>query len=151
MRLRSRIATAGPDDCWLWQGAKRNNGYGHLSRGRRDEGYVAAHRAAWEIKYGDVPDGLCVLHRCDVPACCNPAHLFLGTLADNSRDMISKGRGRGMPPGELHPDARLSDAEVTQIRTLAAAGTTYADLARRFTISHQHARAIVLLRLKRAA
>lgn len=75
--------------CWLWQGAKRN-GYGRIRRGR---GFVAAHRLVYEVVNGRVAKGL-VCHRCDVPACVNPAHLFLGTAKDNTQDMVAKGRGR---------------------------------------------------------
>ena len=75
--------------CWLWTGY-RLDGYGRF--GRRDGDIVYAHRFAWEEAFGAVPTGLCVLHRCDTPACVRPSHLFLGTKAENTRDMIAKGR-----------------------------------------------------------
>lgn len=88
--------------CWLWLSGT-NNGYGILSLyevyGRRT---VLAHRASWEFHRGPIPEGLCVLHRCDTPPCINPAHLFLGTIADNTHDMIAKGRAAWQRrPGEL--------------------------------------------------
>lgn len=68
------------------------NGYAVISRGRRGEGMVFVHRAAWEVTYGPIPEGASVLHRCDTPLCCNPACLFLGTQDDNMKDMTQKGR-----------------------------------------------------------
>jgi len=78
------------EGCWLWKGGLSGSGYGNFwSDGKT----VRAHRYAWEITHGrPVPEGLYVLHRCDTPRCCNPEHLFVGTLRDNSRDMAAKGR-----------------------------------------------------------
>lgn len=76
--------------CWLWCGTLNQNGYGKILR--RVHGEVSAHRLFWTAHRGPIPDGLWVLHRCDTPACVNPAHLFLGTIQDNTYDMIAKGR-----------------------------------------------------------
>lgn len=85
--------------CWLWQG-KKIRGYGALGSRRNNEIY--AHRISWTLTYGSIPVGLNVLHRCDVHACVNPAHLWLGTQQDNIADMDQKGR-RASFRGALNP------------------------------------------------
>lgn len=80
------------DSCWNWTGAKYKCGYGHSIR--PDDAYktTSAHRVAWMITNGEIPQGRCVLHRCDNKTCVRPSHLFLGTKKDNTQDAISKGR-----------------------------------------------------------
>lgn len=124
------VARTDIDSCWLWQGGTEN-GYGRFWV----KGHVLAHRYAWIVTYGPIPDGGCVLHACDNPPCCNPHHLFLGTMADNNADMLRKGRQR-TPLGEAHPNAKLTEDTVRIIRAEAASGAVHRALARRFSVNH---------------
>lgn len=83
-------------DCWIWKGMQTSFGYGTLWKVRGKSFYLA-HRLSYELHKGPIPKGLFVCHTCDTPYCVNPEHLWLGTAADNSRDMNNKGRG-SMPP-----------------------------------------------------
>lgn len=75
-------------DCWLWEGQVSPNGYGRMPDGKR-----YAHRVAWSTFHErEIPEGMWVLHTCDVRACVNPSHLFLGSPRDNAHDMVEKGR-----------------------------------------------------------
>jgi HNH endonuclease len=90
LRLWARVDQS--TEHWLWTGNKNRKGYGYLSRGSRADGKILAHVASWIVSRGPVPEGICVLHKCDIPACVNPSCLFLGTIADNNQDMTHKGR-----------------------------------------------------------
>jgi hypothetical protein len=85
------------DGCWEWQASKRATGYGQFAYLGKPS--VKAHRVAWMLNRGLIPDGVCVLHRCDNPGCVRPSHLFLGTQEDNIRDREVKGRS---PTGDAH-------------------------------------------------
>lgn len=114
------------DGCWEWQGGRfAGPGYGRFSIKHKN---TLAHRVAWELTYGPIPDGLFVCHRCDNPSCVRPGHLFLGTALDNNRDMAAKGRradfrGRtGKPlPGEMNGAAKLRAVDVLAIRNAPSA------------------------------
>lgn len=103
------------DKCWFWMGAKMKNGYGILTRGGSNQ---TAHRRAYELVHGKIPDGMCVLHRCDVRNCVRPDHLFRGTKLDNVRDMFAKGRNpKRDNAGTRNPSVKLSDDQVRDIRS----------------------------------
>ena len=106
------------DDCWIWQGKKDAKGYGfaHFNRSK-----TFAHRIAWELTHGPIPDGLCVCHSCDTPLCVNPAHLWLGTRSENTLDRHAKGRSRG-PVGTRQHDAKLNSEVAREIRKRYANG-----------------------------
>lgn len=101
----NRVKVKRATGCWEWQGARRGTQGGRLGYGQAiHEGKAwGAHRLAWHLTQGDIPPGMCVCHMCDNPICINPAHLFLGTMADNMRDKRNKGRGIGdLSPDKVH-------------------------------------------------
>lgn len=109
--------------CWLWRSHLDKDGYGHIKLGGKT---CLAHRVSYEISTGSA-GGLCVLHRCDNRCCVNPAHLFLGTNLDNTRDREIKGRG---PQGERNSRAKLTVADARMIRSVwGAPGVTLRSLA----------------------
>src|SRR6267378_450691 len=84
--------------CWLWTGANKPGRWPYGMLAGPGKTAKLAHRVSWELHHGAIPTGLNVLHKCDNPSCVRPDHLFLGTLADNTADMIAKGRGKGGRP-----------------------------------------------------
>lgn len=78
--------------CWIWMGSLNDRGYGRHRLGGRGSAWKLMHRLSWEMYRGQVPIGMLVLHRCDIPSCVNPGHLFIGTQKDNMQDASRKGR-----------------------------------------------------------
>lgn len=105
--------------CWIWTGSASTYGKLGITVNGKVK-HVGAHRLSWELHYGPIPKGLHVCHKCDIPLCVNPHHLFLGTPLDNIHDMIQKGRSCTVPPppthGEKHPNAILTSSTVIAIR-----------------------------------
>jgi len=129
-RFEAKVGNHG-NGCWEWTAHRNMNGYGTF----RLEGRTClAHRAAWELAYGPIPDGIRVLHHCDNPSCVRPDHLFLGTQDDNIRDREEKGRG-GTARGERGGTAKLTEAQVLEIRRRADGGETQASLGTAFGVT----------------
>ncbi len=89
-RLEGKVERLPWSGCWIWMGSLTGNEYGKLRVGHSKD--FTTHKMSWVVHYGPVPDGKCVLHTCDIRSCINPNHLWLGTKAENSQDMVSKGR-----------------------------------------------------------
>lgn len=124
--------------CWTWTGTLFFSGYGLVHFCGR---MVLAHRMSWELVKGEIPADMQVLHECDNRVCCNPDHLFLGTQADNIRDMHEKGRA---PIGETHGCAKLTETEVRAIRSEHKFRVmTYAMLAQKYGLAKGHVAKIV--------
>lgn len=136
--------------CWLWQGAKGKKGYGMFSMGpkykpdgSRRNTMVGAHRASYLLFKGEIPEhdsyhGLCVLHKCDNPACVNPDHLFLGTNEDNVHDMDAKGRRVNGPSyGSAHGNSVLNEKQVLEImELLKARKPTQKEIAKMYGVAN---------------
>lgn len=121
--------------CWEWAACKDSWGYGLILVNGR---CTKAHRFSWTMKNGSIPAGLCVLHKCDNPACVRPSHLWLGTVADNNRDRDKKGRGGySGRPGEKNSMAVFKEADVKAMRALRKGGLKLAEIGARFGVSKQ--------------
>lgn len=127
-RFWSKVDIGEPEECWEWQASRHRDGYGQFSLGGVVE---KAHRLIVGLKVGD--EGL-ALHRCDNPPCVNPAHLYIGTRADNVRDSIVSGRHRGSA-GESNGSAKATAAQVLEARSMRHRGLAYFEIAAKIGFS----------------
>lgn len=127
-------------DCWVWSGSRNQCGYGRFGLNR---GHVLAHRFAYQIENGYIPEGMEVCHTCDNPACVRPSHLFLGTHAENMADSRIKGRS-AKQAGTANPRAKLTENDVLRIR---ASCETATELSRQYAVTPQM---IARIRLRKA-
>jgi len=144
-RFWSKVDRRGPGECWEWIAGRCRAGYGYVQWEGRLQ---SAHRVAWQLAHGPIPEGLHVLHHCDNPGCVNAVgHLFLGTNAENMADRDAKGRQaksdrhgshthpERWPRGEAHVRSKVTTADVRLIRALRASGVPRVDVARRFGLT----------------
>lgn len=137
--------SGGPDACWPWLASRhKRGGYGQFrmppALGGRT---ILASHLAYQLLVGPVPAGLWVLHRCDNPPCCNPAHFFLGTNSDNQLDAVAKGRHATSRPG-YHSTSRLTADLVAELRAVhASGGWTHTRLGERYGLHAKTVRNVV--------
>jgi len=118
------------NECWIWQGSLTSKGYGRIRVGEFSK---RAHRVSYELNKGEIPESTHVLHRCDVPSCVNPDHLFLGTDQDNMNDRKDKDR----------LGFKLTTVDIHNIKDKFYNGETQVQLAREFEVSREHVNRII--------
>ena|SRR3990167_10996306 len=121
------------EECWFWRGKKYPNGYGNVIWNGHN---FLAHRIAYQITYGNIPENLFILHRCDMPICVNPYHLWIGTQKDNMNDCSKKGRiSPYARKGESNPRAKLTKNQIKEIRQRRGNGEKLIQLSNIFKVS----------------
>lgn len=146
IRFQQKIGPETASGCKPWQAGTNPAGYGLINKGGKGQ-CLLAHRVAWEVAHGPIPEGLDVLHKCDNPPCVNTDHLFLGTGADNVADMCSKGRHSF---GERNGHCKLTTAQVLAIHQVhETQKVTQAFLAAMFSVN-QSTIGRILARQRRA-
>ncbi|HMN15178.1 MAG TPA: HNH endonuclease [Bellilinea sp.] len=142
-RFWSKVKVGKPDECWFWIAGIKSTGRGNFSVGRRN---IQAHRMAWLLTNGDIPEGMFLCHTCDNGLCVNPNHLYVGTPKENTADMINRNR-KAVLVGEFSSRAKLTVSQVRQIRKMYSAGKKSQNaIAEVFGVSRSTIEAIILRR-----
>ncbi len=139
-RFMSKVRQESAEGCWLWVASCFAAGYGQFGIDGKN---WQAHRLSWTLFRGGIPDGICVCHHCDNPPCVNPAHLWLGTNADNTADRNRKGRA-ARNRGEAAGGVKLTDTIVLEVRRRVREGETQADVHRSMGLTRQQVSRIIL-------
>ncbi len=131
-RFEARNIAVPMAGCWIWTASTWTNGYGAIRTATKYQ--ALAHRVSYELYRGPIPAGLWVLHHCDVRCCVNPAHLYLGTIAENTADMRRRGR-RYRAIGELSTSVKITEATAREIIGSYSSGERQCDIARRLGVA----------------
>lgn len=124
-------------DCWIWTGYRNKRmGYGRIGAGGEGGKLLMAHRLAWELHFGPIPENMIVMHKCDNPPCVNPAHLRLGTVWDNNQDRDAKNRNRHLT-GEESASSKLTEDQVRAIMARLEKGETTISIAKDFPVKRK--------------
>ena len=134
-RFWSKVQKGNQDECWPWTGAISKNGYGSF---KKDGKPMTTSRVAYWIGHGSPAGEMLVLHTCDNRACCNPNHLYLGDVKQNTRDMMDRGRHRPPPTsGEQNGNSKLREGDVRRIKEMIRGGLKNHEIAPLFGVTHQ--------------
>ncbi|MBL4857941.1 MAG: HNH endonuclease [Erythrobacter sp.] len=126
---------AGPNECIIWTGAKFQSGHGKIKAGGH-KNVLRTHRVTYEAYHGSIPEGHFVCHKCDVPACVNPLHLFAGDVQANNADCVAKGR---QARGEKNAQSKLTPAKVRALRSMVENGITVTQAAKKVGVAQSTA------------
>lgn len=134
-RFEDKFEPEAISGCWIWMAYRDSSGYGRIRSIATGKKVTYAHRVSYELYRGPFDKNLCVLHKCDTPACCNPTHLFLGTRIDNMLDKKIKGRGK-KPKGSANQFSKINDKDVDSMKQLYKTGRfTQQQLGVKFKVS----------------